>query len=321
MSGSEQMITLLLGENSFEIERELSRLVAAFDGAPEKFDGAELEAWQLPDMLMGLSLFAEKRLVIIRGLSEGKQVWEALPDMLGRMSDDIHLVLIEPSIDKRTKTYKALQKVADVKEYPLWGERDRAKAERWIKEEAGRMGVTLDTAAARELLERSLAVTEKGQVMIDPWQVMHSLEKLAVLGEITVSTVQQYIDERPVDSVFSIFETALKGDPVVLHRLLSDIEPREDPFRVFGLLSGQVFQLATLALGDKPTGEVASAIGMHPFAAGKLAPHAKKLNKGQVREIVLVFAGADEAMKTSKGAPWILIEQALMKVTTAVKPN
>lgn len=315
------MITLLLGENSFEIERELSRLVVAFDGAPEKFDGAELEIWQLPDMLMGLSLFAEKRLVIIRGLSDNKPVWEALPDVVQRMGDDIHLILIEPSIDKRTKTYKALQKVADVKEYTLWGERDRTKAERWVKEEAKRMGVTLDTAAARELLARSLTMTEKGQPVIDQWHIMHSFEKLAVLDEVTVETIRQYIDERSVDSVFSIFETALKGDLAALHELLSSIELREDPFRVFGLLSGQVFQLTALVLSNQPTAEVAGAIGMHPFVASKLAPLAKKLHRGQAREIVVAFAGADEAMKTSKGTPWIVIEQALMKVATIVKQN
>lgn len=313
------MITLLLGENSFEIERELGQLVAAFDGAAEKFDGAELDLRQLPDILMGVSLFAEKRLVIIRRLSENKPVWEALPDMLARMSDDIHLVLVEPTVDKRTKTYKALQKVADIKEYALWAERDRTKAEHWIKEEAGRMGMTLDTTAARELLARSLVMSGKGQPVIEQWHIMHSLEKLAVLDKVTVETIRQYIDERPVDSVFSIFETALKGDPAALHELLSTIELREDPFRVFGLLSGQIFQLTTLALGDKPTAEVASAIGMHPFAASKLAPLAKKLSREQVREIVVAFAGADEAMKTSKGETWIVIEQALMKVAAIVR--
>ncbi len=315
------MITLLTGENSFETERELGQLVAAFDGTAEKFDGAELELKQLPDLLMGLSLFAEKRLVIIRGLAQNKPVWEVLPELLERMSDDIHLVLVEPMVDKRLKTYKALQKAAEVKEYTLWSERDRGKAERWIKDEAGRMGVKLDAAAGRELLERSLTMSEKGQVVIDQWQIMHSLEKLSVLGEVTAETVRQYIDEQPVESVFSIFETALKGDRAALHKLLSDIEPREDPFRVFGLLSGQVFQLATFALSDEPTAEIAKAIGMHPFAASKLAPLTKKLDKGQVKEIVLAFSTADEAMKTSKGTPWVLIEQALMKVATIVRPN
>ncbi len=98
------MITLLSGENSFEIDRQLRQIVAEFGGAAEKFDGVELEVRQLPDLLMGMSLFAAQRLVIIRELSANKGVWEVLPEWLERQSEDTHVVLIEPKPDKRTKT-------------------------------------------------------------------------------------------------------------------------------------------------------------------------------------------------------------------------
>lgn len=310
------MITLLTGSNSYEIEQALGRIVAAFDGEPERFDGAELELRQLPDLLAGMSLFAEKRLVIIRGLASNKQVWEALHGMLGRMSDDIHLVLVEPSLDKRTKTYKALQKVADIKDHQLLTERDSYEAERWIVDKAKSMGMNLDKAAARELLKRSLAPAERGQPVVDQWRIAHSLEKLSVLSEVTPSEVERYIDSHPVESVFGLFETALRGDLEEVHRLLAELEQREDPFMVFGLLSGQVFQLAALAMSDQPSAEVAKTIGVHPFAASKLAPFAKKLSKRDLQRVVVAFSDADEAMKLSKAPPWVLIEQALVKAAT-----
>lgn len=308
------MITLLTGENSYEIEQALRALVVAFAGDPEKFDGLELELGQLPDLLSGMSLFAEKRLVIIRGLAGNKPVWEVLPTFLERISDDIHLVLVEPVLDKRTKTYKALQKVADVKELQPLTERDSAKAEHWLIDEAKAMGVKLDSSSARLLIHRSLVPSERGQPVIDQWRAFHSLEKVAVLGDITSAVIETYIDTEPIESVFSVFETALKGDTVRLHQLLSDLEPREDPFKVFGLLSGQVFQLTVLAASDKPSSEVASAIGVHPYALSKLVPMAKKLTGAEVKQIAQAFTKADEAMKTSKGTPWVLTEQALMKV-------
>lgn len=312
------MITLLTGSNSYEIEQALGYIVAAFDGEPERFDGAELELRQLPDLLAGMSLFAEKRLVIIRDLANNKQVWEVLPDMLGRMSDDIHLVLVENSIDKRLKTYKTLQKVAGVKGFAPLTERDSQKAERWAKEEAERMGMQLDTPTIKALLKRCLVMPEKGQPVIDQWQAKHALEKLSVFDKVTVETVERYIDVQPAESVFSLFETALKGNRAVLHQLIADLEHSEDPFRVFGLLSGQVFQLAALAASDEPVAVTAKAIGAHPFAAGKLAALAKKYTRTQIKNIVLAFAEADEAMKLSKAAPWVLIEQALMKTVSVV---
>lgn len=310
------MITLLTGDNSYEVEQALGRIVASFDGEAERFDGAELELRQLPDLLMGMGLFAKKRLVVVRGLSANKALWEALPEWLERMSDDIHLVLVESAPDKRTKTYKALQKAADVKEYKLWTERDRMSAERWIVDEAKRRGMQLDKDAAQLLFLRSLTPAERGQPIFDQWLAMNSLEKLSVFDKVSSETVENYIDEQPVNSVFNVFETALKGDKGALHELLAELEPREDPFRVFGLLSSQVFQLAVLASSDAPSAETAKAIGVHPYALGKLAPFAKKLTKDDIRRITRAFKEADEAMKLSKTSPWVLIEQSLMKVAT-----
>lgn len=313
------MITLLTGDNSYEIERELKVLVAGFDGEPEKLDGAGLELRQLPDVLSGQSLFSEKRLVVLRELSANKPLWEVLPDLLERMSDDIHLVLVDASPDKRTRTYKALQKVAEVKAFQLRGERDSAQAQRWLIDEAKRMDMQLDTAAARELLRRSLVVSPKGQPVIDQWQANHALEKLSAFKEVTAETVQKYIDDQPLNTVFSIFETALKGDGSRLQSLLKDLDSREDPFRVFGLLSGQVFQLAALSVSDTSSAETAKAIGSHPFAVGKLAEYAKRLDKRGVREIVTAFTEADEDMKLSKAEPWVLIERALIKTVKVAK--
>lgn len=315
------MITLLTGANSYEAEQWLSQIVAGFDGMPEKLDGTELELKQLPDLLMGLSLFAEKRLVIIRGIAENKSVWEALPELLARMSDDIHVVFVEPTVDKRTKTYKALQKLAEVKDFPLLTERDSVKAEQWLVAEAKRRGLTLDKAAARLLVQRSLLPADRGQPVIDQWQLAHAIDKLSVFGDITAEMVEKYIDNQPVDSVFGVFETALRGDREVLHQLLADLEPYEDPYKVFGLLASQVFQLAALHASDESPSDTAKAIGVHPFAMSKLAPLARKLSSSQVRQVVLAMSVADEAMKTSKGAPWTLIEQALMKITVVSRSD
>lgn len=315
------MITLLIGDNSYEIEQELDRIEGDFDGEPEKFDGENLELKQLPDLLSGQSLFTENRLVIIRELSKNKPLWETLEEWLDRVSNTTHLVLVDPTPDKRTKTYKALQRNAEVKEFQLFGERDAAAAQRWLVEEAKRLNVKLDTSAARELLQRSYIISSKGQPVVDQWAARHALEKLSVFDAVTAETVQKYIDDQPINSVFSIFETALRGDQKKLHQLLEELEPREDAFRVFGLLSGQVFQLATLAASDAPTSDTAKAIGVHPYAAGKLAAFAKKLSREQVKAIVLVFTEADEDMKLSKAEPWALIERALVKTIRAVNGN
>lgn len=299
------MITVLTGENSFEIDREVRRIVAGFHGTPERVDGVGLVLRQVPDLLMGATLFAEKRLVIIKNLSENKTVWADFADWLPRVSDDIELVLVEPKPDKRTKTYKELQKVATVREYKPWGERDASKAEQWVQAEAQAEGVQLDAKLARLLVER---------VGVDQWALAAALYKLAVLDTVTPEVIADVIESNPSENVFQLFDAALRGDSRQVRDMLATLELTEDPYRLFGLLSGQAFQLAVLANADKPSGEVAKDIGAHPFVLSKLTSHAKRLGAGGVRRIVRAFAEADHRLKTSVAEPWIVIEGLLQKV-------
>jgi len=299
------MITLLAGENSFEINREIRRILDGFSGIGEKIDGSEIELRQLPDLLMGTSLFAEKRLVIIKNLSDNTAVWHDFADWLPKVSDDIHLVLVEPKPDKRTRTYKELLKVADVKNFAIWGERDVSKAEQWAVEEAKQLGLTLDKGLAGILVART---------GIDQWRLYHSLEKLAVLDKVDKSVIEEIVDRNPSENIFQLFEIALKGQTEKLHNMIQVLEKTEDAYRSFGLLSSQAFQLATLAVTEKSSGEVAKDLGVHPFVLSKLSSYAKQQGKSGARNIIAAFADADEAMKTSTADPWLLIERALLRV-------
>lgn len=298
------MITLLIGDNSFEIQRELDKITAAFDGVVEKIDGSALQLNQLPDILMGVSLFATARTVIIRGLSENKAIWPVFGDWLPRISDDIHLVIVESKLDKRTVSYKALQKVAVTREFVAWTDRDYQAAEKWVAEQAKLMGLALDTKCARLIVQR---------VGVDQWQLHYALQKLALTDGITPEIIKNVIDANPTENVFNLFETAVRGDTRELRAMLVNMEQSEDIYRLTALLFSQVFQLAAISsaeVGDNP----AKDFGIHPFVVGKMKPLAKQLGRAKIAAIVNIFAQCDDDMKLSRADNWLLLERALMKV-------
>lgn len=299
------MITLLTGENNFEITRKIRELSSNFDGPVERVDGSELELWQLPDLLMGATLFTDKRLVVIKNLSDNKPLWQSLETKLEQLNSDSHIVLVEPKLDKRTKTYKLLQQHADVHEYNVWTEKDAAKAEQWVQQEAERLGLQLDKASVHTLV---------GRVGVDQWLLYQALEKLTVVETVSPTVIENLIEARPIENVFQLFEAALKGDTTKLKKMLTTLETTEDPYRLFGLLSGQAIQLVFLANTDKASADVAKDIGVHPFVLTKLTPYVKHLGKAKVKQVVGIVAEADSAMKTSAGEPWLLIERALIKI-------
>lgn len=298
------MITVLTGDNSYEIQQALTELTDAFDGVAERVDGSSLELKQLPDLLMGGTLFADKRLVIIKDLSQCSAVWEKLPDWLGRISDDIHVVLVDAKPDKRTVAYKALKNAADIKEFAAWSDRDWALAEAWTVAQAKSRGINLDKKIVHHIVNR---------VGLDQWQLASALEKLSLLEEITVESVNETIDANPSENIFQLFESALEGDARRVHEMIRTLELVEEPYKLFALLSSQAFQLAAVAsaeAGDSPTKDFA----IHPFVASKMSRHAKKYGKTGALRIVKIFADTDADMKLSKGEPWLLIERALMKI-------
>lgn len=299
------MITVLTGDNSFEIERALQQIIAEAALVVERVDGATLDIKHLPDLLMGATLFAQKRLVVIRNMSENKSLWADFGSWLARVSDDIHVVLIEPKPDKRTKTYKDLQKIADIQESKAWTERDGSRAEQWVIGEAKQRGYELDKKCARLLVER---------VGIDQWLLDQALEKLAVVDSVTPELILEIIEANPAENVFNLLETALRGNASRLPSMIATLEVAEDPYRLFGLLSSQGFQLAALSVTDKSPSEVAKDLGAHPFVLSKLAPHATRLGHSGSRRLIGALAEADSGMKTSSGEPWLLIERALVKI-------
>jgi len=301
------VLSLIIGENSFETSREVTRLAQDFQGDIHRFDGDALTLAQLPDLLMGSTLFADKKLVIIKNLSENKALWSVLAEWLPRLSDDVHLVLVEAKPDKRTKTFKDLREVATVKEFAPWTDRDAAKAEQWVMEEAKAKGFTLDKKSAHLLAQR---------VGVDQWLLYQALQKLAVLPSVDSAAIEKFIEATPSENVFNLLEAGLKGNAAKVQQMMRVLETTEDPYRLFGLLSGQVLHLAALAVSDKPAASVASDLGAHPFALSKLAPYAKTLGREGTRKVVAAFVEADAGMKTSAGEPWLLIERALLKTAT-----
>jgi len=299
------MITWLVGENTFEVREALKALEASFDGTIERIDGFELTLARVPDLLMGMSLFSTKRLVVISDISQNSALWEKLPEWLPRVNDDIHLVFIDAKPDKRTTSYKALKAVADVQEFPVWSDRDAQKAAQWVEERARTLGLKLERTVLTHLVAR---------VGLDQWQLAHALDTLSLLDTITLETVDEVIPPNIHENIFQLFETALEGKPVQVATKLDTLSMQEDPYALFALLSSQALTLAAVTYADDTENPVKD-FAIHPFVASKLARHGKRLGKNRVGQIVEAFAKTDADLKRSKAEPWLLIERVLLEVS------
>lgn len=301
------MIELLTGENDFELKRAVNQRRSEFEGEAELLDGTQLSMKDLPDIFSGQTLFSSKRLIVISGASENGDIWPAIPEWGTKATNDTTVLLLEPKPDKRTSTYKWLKKNATVHEFPAWSERDTGKAEEWLRFAAKQQGSELTHAVARLIVSR---------VGTDQWELGHALDKLLLSGATDEASASELFEPRTEENVFELFETALRGDSTGIIRMIKTLRLSEEAYRVFGLLSGQAFQLAALVYATEGDRNVASDFAVSPYALNKLRPYASSMSTTRLIAIVGAFAKSDERLKTSQVDPWLVIEHTLLAVAS-----
>ena len=289
------------------MNRALEKLAQDFAGDLTRVDGSDIAYERLVELTSSLSLLAEKRMVVIRDLSSNKTVWATFGERLDRVSEDTQVVLVEPGVDKRTGTYKKLQKVADVRTFAAWTDRDTGKAETWAIEQAKQLGIGMDKKSAQLLVRR---------VGTDQWQLYHALEKLGVLDVVNPEVIESVIEAQPSENVFELLDAALRGDAAKIAKTIRGLQLSEDPYRVLALLSSQGFQFAALAVADEPPAQVAKDIGAHAFALSRMSSHAARLGRRGAKKVIAALAEADTDSKSTATDTWLLIERALMKIAT-----
>lgn len=305
------MIQLLTGENNYEIRSRRTRTIAEFrethsEEAVSIVDGANLTREELPQLLLGANLFAPERLVVIDDANSVKDTWEKLTDYLGEVSDMTHVLLVTPTADKRTKTYKWLQKTAKV---IAPNKLDNAQLSGWLQTRAREKGISIDPGVARYIIEYSEA---------DQWQLSHDVDKLALSGRVvTKELVRELLIPNPTSSAFELLDAALNGRREQMNALLEGVRSHEDPYRFFGLLSNQIFAIVVVAAaGNRSPDTIASDSGIHPFVVRKIAPLARKLNVSARNHLAEVAATTDMQLKTSGADPWMLITAALKSISS-----
>ncbi len=298
------MIYFLYGENSFARDNALAEIL---DGkTPEKLEGETLEKRHLPDIFAGQTLFAAERLIVLKNASQNLEIWTEVEHYLDKIDASTTLIFVETKPDKRTRTYKILQKIAKTREFSL--PKNAYEAQKFAEIEAQKLGLkTFDAKNARFLIER---------VGFESWAIFRALEKLALADTIDDTTIAAIVEAHPSENVFALLETALKGESVRVHEMCKALARTEEPYRVFGLLTSQILQLTMLVFGvGKRASDVAADMKVSPFVLNRLAHYAAQLQEPQARALLAIFATADKQLKSTTAEPWVIIEATLLQAS------
>lgn len=307
-------ITVLYGENTFERTRHLAKIKAQAEKSGfeiEKNNPDDLMPNDFISQIAGVSLFAEKRLVIFRNLSENKSIWEKLDLLLPRISSEVHLCLVEDKIDKRSAFYKNFSKTADFVECKKLDARASANLPEFARQIAKSNGLNLGLSEAKALVD---------WVGADEWAVKQGVERMAILGRSDASAIEEFLPRNEEANSFAVFEMSLKGDGAGVSREIAKLKINggsEAGYQFLALVISQFFNAAALKIGKSSglaTADVARELGLNAWALGKMEPLVARFNRDDLAEIAEKLAEADLASKTSSVEIWDLVEAVLLEI-------
>ena len=306
------MIYLIVGENAYEAKRETVSIAKDFGETVEHVDGSAISLGQLADLVRAQSLFATRRCIVCRGLSENKAVWDKLGEWANEVADDTALILVESKIDKRTKGYKAISARSRVITVDRLGDRDWRVAESWLDEYAHAHKVKLSRDQLREMVLRANIPDDKpGRQLIDQQMLATAVDALSSLEAVDDAAIATVMPQTTYGTLFDVLSYAVARDQKHVDNLLMQLRRQEDPHYVFPSLMNQWFQLTSIALAGERS---ATELGIHPYAAQKLAVLARDMSHTALKEITHLAARLDADMKRSAIDPWDAVNRFVLAI-------
>lgn len=314
------VIYLVAGENAYEADRKVRELAAGFSGTVEKFDGSTMTLEELAGVMAGGSLFAQQRFVVVRGLAANKAAWNKLGEWAeGLANEDLTLVVMEPTVDKRTKTYKTLAKHATVVAAEPWTDRHMRDAEAWADRLAQQMGVVLPPGLLAQVCTRAIVLNTAGKPVIDQYLIYRALTTLQGAGKVSQDQIDTVLPPDSYANVFELLTLALRGNHEEMRSMLSRLRRSDDAYKIIGLVSSQWVQFVVLSATKKPPADVARDLGVHPFAIQKLAAYRGSVGAGQVVRLTGLLADLDARLKSSSLDPWVALDRFLHQLASDVR--
>lgn len=322
-------VTVIIGENSFEALSKVSRLKKEAEKSGfiiEVLSADNLTQEDLINITRGVSLFAEKRLIIIKNLSENINVWEDILDIISNISSDVHLCLVESKIDKRGSIFKQIKKIAIIHEANLLTSKDSKNLAELARKIGKNIDLNLDMETANFLVS---------WVGVNEWSIYNAIQRLKITQELAQKgedenlslreQIEKFIPKSSESNALDVFSLVLRGKFEGVIQEISNLrisEGDEGAYLFFGLISSQFFNLLSLKIGKKSgknVTEIAKDIGINAWVLSKMEVFEQNLSYEQVKTMALKFAETDEKIKSSGVNAWDLIESLLLEISIISK--
>ena len=314
------------GDDAFNMDAALKTLRAGMGDGPNaelnisEFDGEQASVPEVLNAVKSFPFLAERRLVIVKNLiswisrkgagKTGKQAVETLLGDLPRLPAYARLVMVEQKeLSEKNAVIKEAKNLSNGFCKLFKAPKDSTG---WIihraKEE---YEVTIDPPAAAALA--SVTGEDLRRADNELIKLVSYVGDERPITEADVALLTPYVAEA---NVFAMVDALAIGDGkkalTLMHRSLNE-DPSDPGFRLFALITRQ-FRLLLLTRehlsmgGSAQARDVAKAVGVSPWQAGKLATQSRSFTVAQLEQIYRRLQQYDLDMKTGRIKPHLALD-------------
>lgn len=310
-------ILLIHGGESVLADRALLQALSVrSDFEKTVLDGADLEPGRYGEAVAP-SLFAEKRVVVIRDLQDVVvEVQEEIESLFESLDPNLHLIFVHKG---GVKGKGLLDKIKKLKPEIITCEpiKKAADKEAFVREEFARHGRKISSDAISALVDATGSDTRELAAACSQIAFDTNAGK-AVIDEEDIS---KYYQGRVEATGFDVADATLAGDPrSALVALRHALETGTDPIMIVSALTSSIRTLAKVSGAPRNANafQLAGSLGLAPWQIDKARRQLSKWSPALIAFSVQELSRADVAIKGAEADPLYALERSVVAIASKV---
>lgn len=283
------MVYLLYGEEKYDLNIKLEKIKKEFGSLEVGLNLFNLDKENVDDLknlLEGVTFFGSSKLIIIKDTKLKFDI-----NLLKNIDEDVTVVIIEDSVDKRTSDYKTISKIAECTEFKFM---DEVKVKEYIVSILKKYNITISNSDAEYMAQ--MCGNQKSNIINELNKIVIYLDGEKVVSkEIIDKVCSKTLNAKIFDVLSNIVNKNKKEAIKQLDELLKQKEPI---VKIYIMLYKQIKQMYMIKyLKEKNTPNIVQILGIHPFVYKNLAVSCVKYTLKKLEEILNEFDIYDEKTK------------------------
>lgn len=317
-SGQLKQVYILYGEEDYLRNQYKDKLGKALlgDGDPMNFhyfEGKSIQTGEIIDLAETMPFFSDRRVIVLENSGLFSHGGEQLAEYLSAPAQSAYFVFAEPTVDKRSKLYKAATAKGRAIEFKA---QDEAVLKRWILGFLKKENKNITEADLNLFLEKTGSDMSNIRTELEKL-LCFCIDKDVVTARDIEAVCTKQLSSQIFDMINAVAEKRQKKAMELYYDLLALKEP---PMRILFLIARQfnlLLQVKELKNKGYGADTIGGRVGLAGFIAKKYVVQAAKFKEAELRRALEDCVETEEAVKTGRMNDVMSVELLIVKHSRA----